>query len=199
METLTDNYLEESSGGQKMAKLLAIAFLIASALTYFIYTKPTGVALAEKESQLTALQTEEQTLSASLAQLEEAGKQLELDSEIKAQKVANSIPEKLEQDNLLLEMVAIAKKNDIIFNSINFSANESDANQNEGLLVKKVGISASFEGNYGDLVNFLKAVEQNGRKIVVENINVQLVGEPIAGIERVHFSLSMSAFYRNGI
>lgn len=195
METFINNPLEETGGSQKVQKFLALLFLLLAFAAYFFYVKPVGLALAEKDLKYADLTTQEATLSARLAQLEEAGKKLELDSDVKTQKVVNAIPEKLEQDNLILNMVDIAKKNDIEFRSISFSVVEGS----EGDTVKKVGISASFEGNYGDLVNFLKAIEQNGRKIVVENISVQLAGEPVQGVERVNFALSMAAFYRNGI
>lgn len=195
METFTNNPLEESGTSQKVQKFLSLLFLLLALLGYLFYIKPAGVALAEKDLKYNELTAQEATLSAHLAELDEASKKLELDSEVKAQKVANAIPQKLEQDNLLLNMVEIAKKNDIQFQSISFSV--SDAG--EDVDVKKVGISASFEGNYGDLVNFLKSIEANGRKIVVENISVQLAGEPIQGVERVNFALSMAAFFRNGI
>ncbi len=195
MENFSNNPMEEGANSQKIQKMLAILLLVLALALYFLYVKPTGNVLAEKQVSYEALQSQEQVLNEQLSALEEAGKRLELDSDVKTQKVVNAIPEKLEQDSLLLNLVDIAKKNDIEFQSISFTTSGEEVNAP----VKKMGISASFEGNYGDLVNFLKSIEQNGRKIVVENISVQLVGEPIQGIERVHFALSMDTFYRNGI
>ncbi len=195
MENFSNNPMEEGANSQKIQKMLAILLLVLALALYFLYVKPTGNVLAEKQVSYEALQSQEQVLNEQLSALEEAGKRLELDSDVKTQKVVNAIPEKLEQDSLLLNLVDIAQKNDIEFQSISFSTSGEEV----GAPVKKMGISASFEGNYGDLVNFLKSIEQNGRKIVVENISVQLVGEPIEGIERVHFALSMDTFYRNGI
>lgn len=196
METYNNNSVEEVSSWPKVQKLLTLVFLLVALALYFFYVKSVAAIVMEKELKNADLSSQEQLLSAKLTQLEEAGKQLELDSDVKTQQVINAIPDKLEQDNLILDLVEIAKKNDIQFNSIGFSI--GDVEGVDGSL-KKVGISAGFEGNYGDLVNFLKSIEQNGRKIVVENINIQLLGEPIEGVERVHFALSMQAFYRNGI
>ncbi|PIP66563.1 hypothetical protein COW94_01140 [Candidatus Peregrinibacteria bacterium CG22_combo_CG10-13_8_21_14_all_44_10] len=64
----------------------------------------------------------------------------------------------------------------------------------EGDQTGAIAISASFDGNYQDLIGFLESIEKNGRKLRVRSINVQLFEE--SSVARANFSLLIEAYYQ---
>lgn len=183
-----------SIDAQKKQKLIALALIAVSALGFFFYANPTNSDLGDLQAQLQPVQQEESLLLERLSKLQEAEAQLEAKSDVSIFDLTSKIPEKLDQDELLLNLVEIAEKKDIQFQSIGFGISAESEEE-----VKELSINASFEGNYGTLISFLKALEQSGRKIVIESISVQILGEAFSGINRVHFSLAMKSFYRDSI
>ena len=72
--------------------------------------------------------------------------------------ISQKIPLGINQDEMIRDLINIAKNNDIEITSISFSKGMS-ANPEIGTLK----INSGFEGNYSDLLNFLKSIEQNSR------------------------------------
>jgi Tfp pilus assembly protein PilO len=174
------------------SSLLSLLLLVLILVVGVAYLKPLwdevsqlNLGLEEKASKKASLDTELQNLrnlQASLATTTEVGKS----------KVLAAIPERLEQDKLITQITAIAKKTDVVLNSISFSI-PTGTNQK----VKKAVVSANLAGGYGDLVSFLRGVEGNERKLVVKSVTVQF-GQT-QGIARANFNVSMEAYYQDRI
>jgi Tfp pilus assembly protein PilO len=114
-------------------------------------------------------------------------------SEVSRETMMNAIPQRLEQDKLITDLTTIAKTNDIILNSVNFSINAASAEQ-----VKRASINANLTGNLGTLIDFLKSVEANQRKFSVKTVSVQ-TGTTDTGIPRVNFNVNMETYYLDRI
>lgn len=184
----------ESHTPASWQKFVAVLLIVASIAGFFFLIQPSRAYVNDNSAKLSELNTQEEALKARLSMLQGASDSLGLNSEVKTEQILNAIPQKLDQDKLITDLVAIAKKNDIQFQSLGFGIEGQSDDE-----VKKVTVNASFEGNYSSLIHFLKAVEQNGRKMVVDNISVQMLGEALNGVERVHFALTLVSFYRDGI
>ncbi len=132
-------------------------------------------------------------LSAELQNLQLIQQSMGEASEVSRETMMNAIPQRLEQDKLITDLTTIAKTNDIILNSVNFSINAASAEQ-----VKRASINANLTGNLGTLIDFLKSVEANQRKLSVKTVSVQ-TGTTDTGIPRVNFNVNMETYYLDRI
>lgn len=185
--------------------IIAAILIIAVVTTSIFFINPLRAkitelkeAKGEKTVQLTELEEEYKRLKNIAENLPEG--------EVEQRKLLYAIPATLNQDLLIKNIKKIAEKNEIFFSSISFSiGKDSDLGES----ISTVRISATFRGSYDDLVNFLEAVEENRREIVVKSINVQIEEaeetEEIARTEKVEetekelyasFSLNMEAYFQ---
>lgn len=150
--------------------IIAAILIIAVVATGIFFINPL-------RDQIIELKEAKGEKSVQLAELEEEYKKLKKIAEnLPTEKVAQrkllyAIPETLNQDLLIKSIKKIAEKNEIFFSSISFSI-AKDSNLGEG--ISAVRISATFKGSYDDLINFLEAIEESRREIVVKSINVQI-------------------------
>ena len=138
--------------------------------------------MAQKEQlsqEVVDLQTLQQTLNTS--------------SEVTRETTLSAIPQRFEQDKLILDLTSIAQKNDIGLNSVNFSVSTGSTER-----VKKATVNANLTGDLGSLLGFLKGVESNQRKLVVKTVAVQ-TGATDTGIPRVNFNVNMETYYQDRI
>ncbi len=175
------------------SQIISLLIFVLVLVGGVFYIKPTwddmnslALGRAEKQSQrddLSSQLTDLQALQASLGGVSEVNKQTTL----------NAIPEHLEQDKLIVDITAIAKKNDIILNGVNFGVSTANADQ-----VKRATINANLTGDMGTLLSFLKGIESNERKLIVKSVTVQS-GQTDTGVARVNFNVNMETFYQDSI
>lgn len=132
-------------------------------------------------------------LSAELLNLQTIQQSMSGASEVSRETTMNAIPQRLEQDKLITDLTTIAKTNDIQLNSVSFSINTASAEQ-----VKRATINANLTGNLGGLLDFLKSVEANQRKLSVKTVSIQ-TGTTDTGIPRVNFNVNMETYYLDRI
>lgn len=177
--------------------MVALVVFLATLLGAIFYLKPAweevnSLALG-RDSKL----AEKQGLQQQLTDLQALQQELNASSEVSRETSLAAIPEKLEEDNLILDLAEISRKNDIVLNSVSFSTPvDAPAGQ-----VSMATVNASLVGTESSLIGFLRAVEANSRKLLVKSISVQLaktektaVGSPLA-----NFSVSMEAYYQGAI
>lgn len=128
-------------------------------------------------------------LTTQLQELQNIQKTMADGSEVAQQTTLISVPQRFEQDKLLTDLTTIAKANDIILNSVNFSVNAVSSDR-----IKRATVNANLTGNLGSLLNFLKGVEGNPRKFSVKTVSAQ-TGATDAGIARVNFNVNMETYY----
>ncbi len=187
--------MSNSIGGtSRKYSVIALLLFVCALAGFIFYLKPTWDetdSLAKGRDDKLA---QKQELQTKLTDLQLIQQQLNEASEVSRQTSLSAIPEKYEEDNLILDITGIARKNDIVLNSISFSA---PTNSQEGDLAK-VSINASLTGTEGDLIKFLKGVETNSRKLLVKTISVQLASKE-AGINLASFNVSMEAYFQGMI
>lgn len=174
--------------------LVALLFFLITLLAAIFYVKPLWDEVSSLSLGRDDKLNQKQTLSDQLTNLQQLQQNLTGSSEITKETTLASIPEKLEQDKLIVDLTDIALKNDIILNGVNFSISTTEIPGQ----VSKVGVNANLSGSESSLVSFLRGVEANRRKIIVKSITVQS-GERATGVARVNFNLSMEAYYQGSI
>ncbi|MCC6643539.1 type 4a pilus biogenesis protein PilO [Candidatus Peregrinibacteria bacterium] len=169
--------------------LLLLLLIVAIGLFWF---KPNWDEVSALQVTETAKATQKDALAKQIQELKDAQANLAGTSEINQATVLTAIPENYGQDQLINQIVDIAKKNDVNLSSISFSVqtNSQDA-------IKKSTISLSMTGSEADLLRLLRGLESNPRKLVVRNVTVQL--GRTENLERANFNISMDAFYQKGI
>lgn len=180
-------------GSRSSKKPLIGVFLIVLAIAgYSFYTRPLANFNNEIQADISSKSAEVETLEAQVETLKKAKEEFNLSSEVERIESLKAIPLELNQDEVIDDLTEIAENYDITLHSISFGKGQV-SEQGVGSL----RISASFEGNYLDLTDFLEGLEQNARLFIVDSISVQVSQAEISNIERANFSLTIEAFFQN--
>lgn len=171
--------------------LIGIVLILVALVVYVFYVRPLSVSVGDLKDEVNSLQGELDVLSSQLATLDEAKDALGLSNEVEAFEVKKMIPSELQQDEVIRNIIEIAKVHDIELKSLGFGKGGT-----ENAEVGSLRINSSFVGNYTDLVGFLEGLEQNSRLLKVNSISVQIDKLDLLGFERATFSLSMEAFFQ---
>lgn len=142
-------------------------------------------------SQKTALQDK-------LVSLQEVQQTLNQSTEVTKETSLASIPERLEEDKLIADVVKISRDNDVSMNGISFGI---PVNSQSGEIAK-ASINLNLTGTEDQLNGFLRGIEANARKIVVKSITVQLASETTQTTTQqqlANFNLSMETYYQGVI
>ena len=171
--------------------MFGILLLVVAVAGYVFFARPLADELSVLETSLVVQNTALEKVKADMTKLDEAEKSLELSTDIERNVSLDQIPDKMQQDAVIRDLITIAENYEIDLKSISFSKG-SGPNDNIGSL----RISASFEGNYLDLTDFLEGLEQNDRLFKVESINVQISQLALSDIGRANFSLNIQTFFQ---
>ena len=171
--------------------MFGILLLVVAVAGYVFFARPLADELSVLETSLVVQNTALEKVKADMTKLDEAEKSLELSTDIERNVSLDQIPDKMQQDAVIRDLITIAENYEIDLKSISFSKG-SGPNDNIGSL----RISAIFEGNYLDLTDFLEGLEQNDRLFKVESINVQISQLALSDIERANFSLNIQTFFQ---
>ncbi len=179
------------SSSSRMKPLIGVLLILVSLGVYVFLTRPVASGFDDIEAQIEAKNQETQNLKDKVSQFDQIGKALDLSTEVQRIEILKSVPVSMQQDQVIRDLIDVAKNNDIELNSISFGQGNSGK---EGISALRV--NASFEGYYSDLLNFLESIEQNARTLRVSAVNVQLNSMDESELKRTNFSLSMEAFYQ---
>ncbi len=183
-----------TSSPKSRYSLIALLLFLLTFVGAVFYVRPlwdevTSLSLGRNDKV-----SQKQNLEQQLSTLQELQQSLNVSSEVNKQTTLASIPEKLEQDKLIVDLTNIALKNDVVLNGVNFSISPSEIPGQ----VTRVAVNASLVGSESALVNFLRGVEANTRKLLVKSITVQL-GDGNSALSRANFSVNMEAYYQGVI
>ena len=180
--------IKKPSSAKNIVGALMVILAVA-AFVFFVSPQRTSlVALQTNISEQDLLRSE---LETKISTVEAAQSELDLQSEVSRSETLKAIPTEMLQDEVIRDLMEILDKHDVALNSIGFGRAGSEFENIDALRV-----SASFEGNYADLENFLKSVEANPRIFQVETISVQ-VDDLASGFKRVNFTLAINVFFQN--
>jgi len=186
---------EEGDKGGNVKKILGIvgvSMVVISGAFYFIFTTNLKQSFDSAKADVLARETSMAELNSVIESAKAAEKKMDVETEVKKNEILNSIPVGVRQDGIIEDLYDIAKTNDVELRSVSFGTAEGVYEN-----VSALTINASFEGNYSDLINFLKSIEENKRFLKVSSVNVQVADVVGEDFKRVTFSLSMSAFYQD--
>lgn len=173
---------------QKFYLTAAIVLVVAMLLGVPFAVFPLSSKLDDVRKMRDDALTAKANVSNDLQVLQTAQQSLDGVSEVKQSEYLDAIPEGVQQDVLIKNINDLATKHGVTLSSVQFGLSDTQE------LPKRVSVSASFQSGYSDLLEFLRALEANRRRIHVKSISVQVV--PQAGTSAVNFSLDMEAFYQ---
>lgn len=171
--------------------LFGILLVVVAIFVYVFFVKTLKVDIGQLEADLLTQNAELEKIVVELKKADEAQKSLNLASTVEKTQSLKAVPEAMQQDEVIRDLITIARVYDITLKSISFSKGSGPRTDVGGLRV-----SASFEGNYLDLTSFLQGLEENDRLFKVESISVQIGQLALSDIERANFSLSMLTYFQ---
>ena len=180
--------IKKQSSGKS---LVGVLLILVSVGVYVFWISPMKANLAVTKTDISSQEALKGILQEKIDFMEKAKSELGLDSEVKRSETLKAIPTEMLQDEVIRDLIKILDKHDVELNSIGFGNSGSEF-ENIGVL----RVTASFDGSYSDLEDFLRSVETNPRIFQVETISVQ-VDDLATGFKRVGFSLSINVFYQN--
>lgn len=182
-----------NSNAQRTYSLLTLLAVVLLLVGSVFYIKPTWDDLTSLTVGRDEKQVQKDTLNKQLQDLQALQQSLQQSSEVSQQTTLNAIPERLEQDKLILDLTSIAQKNDIVLNGVNFGVATNSADK-----IKKATVNANLTGDMSGLLSFLKGLESNERKLLVKSVTVQS-GQTTTGVARVNFNVTMESYYQESI
>lgn len=185
---------DEFLAASKLRRILSgvgAGLLVLSLGLYLFLLRPMQADYTEMSSVLSSKEESASKLRAEIAAYQNAEKSMDIGTEIQKKTLLNFIPVGVNQDAVIEDLIKIGKANGIVLHSVSFGLADKVY---EGVGALK--ISASFEGNYADLIHFLKGVEENSRLLKVTSINVQVNYIEDLDLKHVTFSLTMDAYYQ---
>ncbi len=172
--------------------LINLVLTVILLAVLFGWTMPVQGEISSEREDLNARIAEKTDLQERLNELKGAEGDLSGATEIQRSRVLDTIPLRMEQDELIKQLYEIADDHQVTINSVSFGI---PINSQDGIKTSTVNLSLSAEKQ--DLLTFLADIETNTRKLVVNSITVQY-GE-VEGIERINFNLSMETYFQEGI
>ncbi|MFA6992354.1 MAG: GspMb/PilO family protein [Candidatus Gracilibacteria bacterium] len=169
--------------------LFGVLLVLIAVSLYAVLMKPLSATVDQNAQDLSMKNAEVDSLNLKIDDFKKKEADFKLSDEKKRQ-ILSAIPIGMKEDEVIRDIVAIAVANDVTLKSVSFS--RSSLNEYN---VNVLRISASFEGSYEELVNFLKEVEGNKRRFNVNSISVQVNPSDLSLSKRVSFSLTMDSFY----
>jgi Tfp pilus assembly protein PilO len=182
-----------SKPSSKYSVIALILFLFVMAGLLF-YVKPSWDEVSSLALGRDDKATQKLDLQTKLTGLQKIQEQLNQETEVGKETSLAAIPERFEEDKLILDVSQIAEKNDIVLNSISFGIPVGAVSGE----IARGTINASLIGTESGLIKFLKGIESNARKILVKSITVQLASSE-AGVKLANFSVSMETYSQGGI
>lgn len=186
-----DEGYAESSATRKVLSIVGLLLLLGAVTAYALYLRPV---LGEYNDLKASVSDKEEVISELEDKIDvykSAEGKADVTTDVQRLSLLNSIPVGVEQDAVIESVIKIAEANDIELRSVSFGLSEGYKDD-----IGVLKINASFEGDYGDLMNFLEGIEQNARLLKVTSVNVQVSQFEGVDVKRVTFSLSMDAFYQ---
>lgn len=181
----------EFRAASRKGPIIGILLILISIAGYTFFTRGLAVEVSELKADISSATEDIEEFKGKISEFEQASEELGLATEVQRRESLKSVPSEMDQDEVIRDIINIAETNEIDLNSISFGEGGTDQEN-----VSSLRINASFEGDYNDLINFLKGLEQNARLFKVGSISVQVSKVEVLDVLRANFSLSMEAFFQ---
>lgn len=164
---------------------VGLLFLVALVVLFLFHTRPTQRNLRDLGIKTSQFSEEVKKLGGAKTARGRDGAL----SEVEQRELVAAIPQTLEQDMIIRGLTNAAKTADVNINAVTFTLQKNTD-------IPTVTISAGFQGTPQNIVRFLKLIEVNPRKFMVQDAAVSRV-ETAGGLELLNLNLTIQAFYRH--
>ncbi len=178
-------------GDSRRSSLVGVLLIVLSLAAYMLFISPFSEKVDVLNADIVTKNEELVKISDQIKSYKDSQANLKLSTEVERLEVLKAVPAEMRQDEVIEDIINIAKTYDITLSSISFSKAGSEQSG-----VKSLVVNASFIGNYNDLIDFLEGIEGNPRVFNVNSISVQISKLEISDIERASFSLAIETFYQ---
>lgn len=186
-----DKNVEFGGGGTDKGALFGVLLILVAIVGYVFFARPVAEDVNAMKNDLVAKNIEVEELRQEVALFEKAKEDLEAVTEVQRRESLQAVPFGMSQDDVIRDLLSIARGNDVVLRSVSFSRGSSGL---EGVGILR--INAGFEGSYDKLTSFLRGLENNARIFKVTSINVQVRQLEFVDLEMASFSLSIETFYQ---
>jgi hypothetical protein len=194
---MQDTEIRDADGSQggssirKVTSLIGVLLLIGGVAAYAFFVRPMWNDYGSAKADITSKEDKVAELTEKIDSYRDSEKTMDLETEVQKLTLLKSVPIGVNQDEVIEDLVDIAEEHKISLRSVSFGLSDGFYES-----VGALRINASFEGGYGDLINFLKGIETNSRLFKVTSISVQVSQFEDLDVKKVTFSLSIDAFYQ---
>jgi Tfp pilus assembly protein PilO len=168
----------------QLQQLVSVILLLLLVVGVFVLIMPMRDKVTDLKADKQVVADQLQGLQSEYEDLEALSSEVATSSTVKND-LLDSVPVGYSQDELILELADLADDAEFDLNAMNFAASVDQASGNF------VSVSANFDGDYGDLIKFLQALEGADRLMRVSSLSVQLTST-----EEVVFNLNIEAYYQ---
>jgi len=166
------------------SRVLSIVLLVVAVVGLFIFVFPKKDSFDQLKADLSQKETQLNKVKSELSKLQSV-KDSFSGGEVTQKDVLNLIPADLQQGEIIRTLAKYSEENEATINSLSFGiSNNKDGNYSV------LSITTNVSGTHQNLLNFLKALEKNGRKFSVNTMGVQVLEN---GLENM--SLNIEAYY----
>lgn len=155
------------------------------------YVKPLLDEVGKFAQASDQMQGQKNALTKQLEELQKIQKTFDQSTEVSKQISLNAVPERFDEDRLIVELTQMAQKNDVILNSISFGVAVASTEK-----IKRADINTNITGSLSNFSSFLKSLEGAERKIIVKSVTAQ-TSQTDAGAARANFNISAETYYRD--
>ncbi len=162
------------------------------------YVKPLLDDVGKVAQARDKMQVQKETLTKQLEELQKIQNTFDQSSEVSKQISLNAVPERFDEDKLIVELTQMTQKNDVVLNSISFGVTGTSTEK-----IKRVAINANITGSLSGFQGFLKSLEGAERKIVVKSVTVQTsqadsdTSRAMPANRQANFNISAETYYRD--
>lgn len=167
-----------------ISTVAALILLVVAIVGLFIFVFPKKDSFNELKTDITQKETQLNRIKTELTKLQAVEDSFE-GGEVTQRDILNMVPDELFQDKIIEILAKHSEENEATINSLSFGISN---NKNDGYSV--LSITTNISGKHVKLIEFLEALEKDGRKFSVNTMSVQVLEN---GLENM--SLNIEAFY----
>lgn len=164
--------------------ILALILLVVATAGLFLFVFPKKDSFAQLQTDISQKQTELTRLQNELTKLQSLEDSFE-GSEVTEKDVLNSIPDEVQQGDVIKTLAKYSEENEATINSLSFGLSTS----RDGSF-STFTITTNVSGTHRNLIRFLEALENDSRKFSVNTMSVQVLEN---GLENM--SINIDAYY----
>ncbi|HET8575270.1 MAG TPA: type 4a pilus biogenesis protein PilO [Candidatus Paceibacterota bacterium] len=183
--------------------LFPILLIIAAGLIFYLFINPTYANVNNLKQERAQYDTALGDAAQLQEKLQSLREQLNSFSPDELTRLDHMLPNHVDNVRLILELNAIAARNNMVMKNINFalapdaSGNANSPSNSQTKEVQTVGVSFSVKGDYHTLIAFLQDLERSLRMIDIESVNFSVPQGSTADSSTYTYSIVLHTYWLN--